>query len=270
MTEEYNGYIEITGNTDEINAQMECMDYSQLYVNEYLIIHNTDDGKNTELRYDGKQFVALRLPPSSYVKAKNSLQRCALDLLLNKDITTVAILGGYGSGKSYLSMIMGLYHIKEKGNQSKLIGIREAMGEGKSVGFLPGTLEEKTGAFFTPLIQQLPGGEFEYNDLVRREVIETHIPFYLKGCTFNDSIMVIDEAEDLSESQIRLIGTRVGKNSRIFFSGDYKQSLICKNLNNPLVKMCYELRGNPLFGCITLNEDVRSETSKMFANLFQR
>ena len=269
MEEEYKGYIEIIGTTDEINEQMEKLDYSRLYVNEYVIIHNNDDGKNTELRYDGRQLVALRLPPSSYIKAKNSLQRCALDLLLNKDITAVAILGGYGSGKSYLSMLMGLYHIKEKANQETLVGIREAMGEGKSVGFLPGTLEEKTGAFFTPLIQQLPGGEYEYKDLVARGVFETHIPFYLKGCTFDDSILVVDEAEDLSESQIRLIGTRVGKNSRVFFSGDYKQSLICKNLNNPLVKMCYELRGNPLFGCITLNEDVRSDTSKMFANLFQ-
>lgn len=269
MQEDYKGYIEISGTANEINEQMENLDYSQLVVNEYVVIHNTDEDKNTELRFDGKQLVQLRLPPSSYIKAKNSLQRCALDLLYNKDITAVAILGGYGSGKTYLSMLMGLYHIKEKPNQSKLIGIREAMGEGKSVGYLPGTLEEKTGAFFAPLVQQLPGGEFEYSDLVRRGVIETHIPFYLKGCTFDDSIMVVDEAEDLSESQIRLIGTRVGRNSRIFFSGDYKQSLINKNLNNPLVKMCSALRGNPLFGCITLNEDVRSDTSKLFANLFQ-
>lgn len=270
MTDDYKGYREFTGTAEEINAYLESQDYSQWYTNEYLILHNTDDGKTTEQRYDGSKFVRLQLPPSSFVKAKNSLQRCALDLLTNKDITAVAILGGYGSGKSFLTMIMAYYHVKEKANQEKLIGIREAMGEGKSVGFLPGTLEEKTGGFFTPLIQQLPGGEFEYSDLVKRGALETYIPFYLKGCTFDDSIMVVDEAEDLNESQIRLIGTRVGQNSRVFFSGDYKQSLICKNLNNPLVKMCYELRGNPMFGCITLDEDVRSETSKLFANLFQQ
>lgn len=269
MADDYKGYQEFTGTSEEINNYLENIDYSTWYVNEYLILHNTDDGKTTEQRFDGTKFVRLQLPPSSYIKAKNGLQRCALDLLNNKDITAVAILGGYGSGKSFLSMLMALYHVKEKGNQSKIIGIREASGEGKSVGYIPGGLEEKTGLFFAPLAQQLNGGMFEYESLVNRGVVETYIPFYLKGMTFNDSIMVIDEAEDLSESQIRLIGTRVGQNSRIFFSGDYKQSLICKNMNNPLVKMCYALRGNPTFGCITLDEDVRSETSKLFANLFQ-
>lgn len=270
MADDYKGYREFTGNAEEINAYLEKQDFSDWYVNEYLILHNTDDGKTTEQRFDGEKFVRLQLPPSSYIKAKNSLQRCALDLLTNKDITAVAILGGYGSGKSFLSMSMALYHVNEKGNQGKIIGIREASGEGKSVGFIPGGLDEKTGLFFAPLAQQLKGGMFEYESLVNRGIVETYIPFYLKGMTFDDSILVIDEAEDLTESQIRLIGTRVGKNSRIFFSGDYRQSLICKNLNNPLVKMCYALRGNPMFGCITLDEDVRSETSKMFANLFQQ
>ena len=120
------------------------------------------------------------------------------------------------------------------------------------------------------MAQQLKDDMLDYDSLVNRGVIETYIPYYMKGMTFDDSILLVEEAEDLSESQIRLVGTRVGQNSRIFFSGDYKQSLICKNMNNPLVKMCYALRGNPMFGCITLDEDVRSETSKLFANLFQQ
>ena len=267
--EEYKGYKEFRGTSEEINKYMDNLDYKSWYINEYLILHNLDDGKTTEMRYDGHQFVALKLPPSSYIKAKNSLQRCALDLLMNKDITAIGILGGYGSGKTMLSMLMGLYHVTEKGNQDKVVGIREAKGEGAEIGFLPGRFEAKTGNFFKPLEQQLKGGTFEFESLMQRGVLETQIPYYLKGTTYNDSFIVVDEAEDLSESQLKLIGTRVGQNSRIVFAGDYKQSLICKNLNNPLVKMCYELRGNPAFGCIVLDEDVRSETSKMFAELFQ-
>ena len=91
----------------------------------------------------------------------------------------------------------------------------------------------------------------------------------MKGTTYDNTVMVVDEAEDLSESQIRLIGTRIGENSRAFFSGDYAQSIKEKTILNPLVKMCEELKGNPMFGCIYLDEDVRSETSKMFANLFK-
>lgn len=268
--EEYKGYKEFTGTSEEINEYMASFDLSEWYVNEYLILHNLDEKKTTEMRFDGQQFVALKLPPSTWIKAKNSQQRCALDLLMNKDITAIGILGGYGSGKTMLSMLMGLYHVTEKGNQAKLVGIREAKGEGAEIGFLPGRFEQKTGNFFKPLEQQLKGGSFEFESLMQRGLLETQIPYYLKGTTYNESFMIVDEAEDLTESQIKLIGTRVGQNSRIVFAGDYKQSLICKNLNNPLVKMCYELRGNPSFGCIVLDEDVRSDTSKMFADLFQK
>lgn len=264
----YKGYHTVSGNTNQINDYLQETDLTDGVINQYLIIQNTDDGTSKEMRFDGEKFVSLRLPPSKYIKAKNSLQRCALDILLNPDITVAAILGGYGSGKTYLSMQMGLYHVMEKGNQSKILGIREPRGEGKEVGFLPGTMDDKTENFFLPLVQQLNGGEFELESLKQRGILESNIPYYLKGTTYNDTIIICDEAEDLSESQLRLIGTRLGENSKIFFSGDYKQSLLKRTIDNPLVKMCNEFKGNPKFGCIYLGEDVRSETSKMFAGLF--
>ena len=100
-------------------------------------------------------------------------------------------------------------------------------------------------------------------------LLESNIPYYLKGTTYNDTIMLVDEAEDLDEKQIRLIGTRVGSNSKIYFAGDYKQSVINTTDSNALVKMCNEFKGNKNFATIYLGEDVRSETSKMFANLFE-
>lgn len=265
----YKGYKVINGTTNQINIAMENMDFSDWCVNEYLIIQNVDDGSEREMRFDGEKFVALKLPSSKFIKAKNSLQRCALDILNNQDITIAAILGGYGSGKSYLSMQMALYNVQEKGYQSKILGIRSPQGEGVDVGYLPGTLEDKTDNFFLPLVQQLNGGEFELESLKQRGVLESNIPYYLKGTTYNDTIMLVDEAEDLDEKQIRLVGTRVGSNSKIYFAGDYKQSVINTTTNNALVKMCNEFKGNKCFATIYLGEDVRSSTSKMFANLFQ-
>ena len=266
----YEGYIKISGTTDEINEQMEALDMSKLYANEYVIIDDKSIGKTKEMRFDGDKFVELKLPPSGFIKGKNSLQRCALDALNNKDIDIVAILGMYGSGKSHLTMQMSLYGVNEKGNQSKILGVREARGEGSAVGYLPGEFEQKVGDFFKPLEQQLKGGEFELQSLKQRGVIDFQIPYYLKGTTYDDTIMVVDEAEDLTESQLRLVGTRLGQNSRIFFSGDYKQSLINKTISNPLVKMCDEFKGSPNFACVFLDTDVRSEASKMFATLFKQ
>ena len=104
----YKGYKVIKGDTNAINQAMAELGYSTWHINEYLIIENTDDGTTKEMRYDGQGFVALKLPSSKFIKAKNSLQRCALDILNNPDITIAAILGGYGSGKTYLSMQMAL------------------------------------------------------------------------------------------------------------------------------------------------------------------
>ena len=265
----YKGYKIIKGTSEQINIAMENMDFSDWNINEYLIIQNIDDDSEKEMRFDGEKFVSLKLPSSRYIKAKNSLQRCALDILNNPDITIAAILGGYGSGKTYLSMQMALYNVQEKGRASKILGVREVTGEGKEIGYLPGDIEDKVGKFFEPLTQSLNGGEFELQSLKMSGVLDTNVPFFMKGTTYNDTIVLCDEAEDLTQSQIRLIGTRLGENSKIYLAGDYKQSLLNKTINNPLIKMCNEFKGNEKFGCIYLGEDVRSETSKMFADLFE-
>lgn len=267
----YKGYKLLMGNTAEINEHLYDEEYMNKFVtNEYLLIYNTDTDEESEMRFDGKQFVALKLPPSKYIKAKNALQRCALDMLNNPNITICAVLGGYGSGKSYLAMQMALYAVREKGWQSKIVGIREPISEGKDVGYLPGDMAQKTDDFFMPLVQQLNGGEFELEQLKRNGMLESTIPFYLKGQTFPSTVMLVDEAEDLSEKQIRLVGTRVGEESRIIFDGDYKQAVGNNSKTNPLVRMCNELKGNEKFACIYLDEDVRSSTSKIFAQLFEQ
>jgi len=270
----YKGYKKIAGNTNFINNLFEDISNGintfNFVINEFLILENEDLDEISEYRFDGEKFISLKLPSSKIIKGLNSLQRCALDLLNNKDIGIVGILGEVGSGKTFTCMRMALNHVTEKGLQSKILVVREPEGEGKSIGFLKGTYEDKTKKFFMPIIHSLNGGEFELNSLIQRGVFESNIPYFLKGTTYNDTIIVADEAEDLTEKQLRLIGTRVGDNGRIFFSGDYKQAIRkCDISSNPLVKMCNELKGNPMFGCIYLDEDVRSSVSKTFAYLFQ-
>lgn len=265
----YKGYKRYKFTTEEYNDFFDNKeDYAlEFEINEYLII-DKEDGKSDEYRFDGNDFVRLKLPSSKIIKGENALQRCALDMLNNNDIDICAVLGNYGSGKSYLSLRMALNSI-QKGYQSKILGVREAVGEGERIGYLKGDFEDKTHMFFLPLIQSLDGGEYELRDLSDRGVFETMIPYYLKGTTYHNTIIVCDEAEDLSERQIRLVGTRLGKDSRIFFAGDYNQGIIDSTTSNPLIKMCQELKGNPKFACIYLDADVRSEASKIFANLYK-
>ena len=265
----YKGYQKIVGDTEYINEIMANMDYSKWYTNEYCIIQNIDDDSIKEMRFDGQGFVPLKLPPSKIIKGKNALQRCALDMLFNPNITICSLLGGYGSGKTMLSTKCALTSVLDKGWQSKIITLREVVSEGKEIGYLPGEKDSKILDFMLPFADQLDGGEFELESLKQRGVIEANTPYFIKGRTFNSSILLVDEAEDLTEKQIRLIGTRVGLGSRVFYTGDYSQSVINPSKDNALVKMCKALRGDEKFACIFLEEDVRSETSRLFANLFK-
>lgn len=264
----YKGYVKITGDTEYINNYMNNLDYSKWYTNEYIIINNTDDGSIKEMRFDGTMFVPLKLPPSKYIKGKNSLQRCGLDLLNNQNITICALLGTPGGGKDYLSVRYGVYAVQEKGYQQGITVCREPISSGRESGYLPGTLDEKIGLYFKPIEEQLNGKEFEFNTLQQRGQLEVITPHYIKGRTFISQYIICEESEDLTEKQIRLIGTRLGEESRIIFSGDYKQSEILNTKENSLIKMCNFFKGNPRFGCIYLEEDVRSTTSKMFANMY--
>lgn len=264
----YKGYKEFTGNASEINEYMENIQSDDFCVNEYLIINNTDTGVESEMRWDGKNFVGLKLPPSKFIKGKNPLQRCVLDMLYNPSITICAVLGIAGGGKTFMVQNMAKYAVLEKGWQSKIVGIREYVSDSAEIGFLPGNKDSKLEDLFKPLADQLDGGEFELESLKQRGVLETTSPFFIKGRSFDNSILIIEEAEDLTKKQIRLVGTRVGKDSRIFFNGDIKQSSIDHGDEPGLVKMCNILKGSHLFACIWLTEDVRSETSKLFATLF--
>ena len=264
----YKGYQEITGTTEQINEYLSNYQMEDWYTNEYLIINNTDDDTTKEMRFDGHGFVALRLPSSKYIKGKNALQRCALDALMNFGI--VAILGTFGSGKTHLCTKMGLYHVLEKGNCAKMVCVRETRGEGEQQGYLPGSLEEKIAPFNFPIAQQLDGGEWEMEKLKSSGQLEFQVPYFMKGTTYNETVMVVDEAEDLKDTQIKLIGTRIARDSRIFFSGDFRQSVINKTQDNALIRMCNELKGDPDFACVCLEDDVRSSISKKFAYMFEK
>ena len=253
----YKGYKSLSGTTNQINEYMNSIDPNDWNCNEYIIINNTDDGTEREMRWDGEKFVALRLPPSKIIKGKNALQRCALDMLNNKEITVCVVLGTYGSGKSFLVTRMADYCVREKGWQSKICFIREPWGEGREEGYLKGDFEQKNDIWTLPIKKKFDGQEYEVDRMKDQGIIEFNIPTYQNGTTYPSTVLVVDEAEDLSEKQIRLIGTRIGEDGRIFWNGDFRQSLLDDTHSNPLLKMCKALRNY-------LNMAYQEESLKQF------
>jgi PhoH-like ATPase len=265
----YKGYKEVTLSNSEMNDLLgnPYENNFNLITNQYLIIRDINGDIVDKKRWDGEKLVRLKYPNIKGLKSKHYLQDLAMDLLNNTDITTKIIMGTYGSGKTYLSTKTSVHHVLDKGNFSKILVVREPVGDGKDIGYLPGEKDNKTADFFKPIEQSLEGSFFDLTQLEMNGTIEKEIPYFLKGTTYHQTIILVDEAEDLTYKQLKLTGTRVGEKSNIIFSGDYKQAIHNNGLSNGLIQLVNQLKGNPLFGVVDLIEDVRSETSKMFADL---
>lgn len=267
-SEQYKGYKVIVP-TDEEHAYL----YSnlseniyELFVNQYLILRN-ESGKTLDIRrWDGKSHVELRIP-YDVIKPKNDLQACALDTLYNDKIPVKFILGTYGSGKTFLATKIAVDNVVKHGKRNALMVIRNPIGAGEQIGFLSGDFGEKTDRFFKPIVQHLEGGEQEAETLEKHGVLKKEIPFYMKGLSVDETFMVCDEAEDLDVKMIKLVGTRMGTNSVLAFCGDYNQAEGKFINNNGLMYAVEGLKGNPLVGVVVLDLDVRSEASKIFADL---
>lgn len=286
----YTGYRELHENTEFINNLFDELSAginSQGFLNnEYLLLHNTDTNQENEYRFDGKQLVGLRLPPSKIIKGKNFQQRFALDLLNNKNIPVKIIAGGFGSGKTMLSVKLGLNQVIDKEIYKTLVFIRNPIvADGTDIGFLKGDKSEKIADYCRPFLQYIePPENYSYKksknkddefytedtyaeSLVRQERIKMDVVSFLKGVSIDDSFVIMDEAEDLNTKLIKLVGSRIGESSCIVFTGDWKQSENKYKNDNGLLKLIRESKGNPLVGIVVLNEDLRSKASKIFADL---
>jgi predicted ribonuclease YlaK len=145
--------------------------------------------------------------------------------------------------------------------------VRNPIGSGKEIGFLPGDKDEKTYGFFLPFIQHLDGGEFEAKSLIQRGQLEKEVPYFIKGRSIGSTFLYVDEAEDLTLRDIKTIGSRIEETSCVCFTGDYKQAERGYEYNNGLMQAIEQLKGNPLVGIVVLEDDVRSLASKVFADL---
>lgn len=132
--------------------------------------------------------------------------------------------GSAGTGKSYLSLYLALKDLID-GLTERVIIIRSCV-ESRQIGHLPGTLAEKAAVYELPykdICQELFGRGDVYDVLKKRGQIDFQTTSFLRGLTFNNSIIIFDEIQNATWSEISTVITRIGKNTKIFAIGDMLQ-----------------------------------------------
>lgn len=134
--------------------------------------------------------------------------------------------GCAGTGKTFISLYLALDDL-QKEEYSRIVLIRSAVPT-REMGFLPGTEDEKSKVYEAPyvsIMQELfSRGDNPYGQLKQKGVINFLTTSYIRGTTFNDSVIIVDECQNMTFHELDSIITRVGKNCRIIFCGDFFQS----------------------------------------------
>ncbi len=156
------------------------------------------------------------------IKAKTANQKYYLDSI-DKNTITIA-RGPAGTGKTYLAAAMAVKALREK-RISRIILSRPVIEAGESLGYLPGDLKEKVDPHFRPLYDSLQDfiGLSKFEQFVRQGIIEITPLAYMRGRTFNESFVVLDEAQNTTIAQMRMILTRLGYGSKMVITGDQTQ-----------------------------------------------
>ncbi len=152
--------------------------------------------------------------------------------------TVIVARGPAGTGKTYLATAMAIKALKEK-KVSRVILSRPVVEAGESLGYLPGDIKEKVDPHFRPLydcLQEFIGlGKFE--QFVRQGVIEITPLAYMRGRTFNEAFVVLDEAQNTTMPQMRMILTRLGYGSKLVITGDQTQIDLPRTTDSSLLTL---------------------------------
>jgi phosphate starvation-inducible protein PhoH and related proteins len=156
------------------------------------------------------------------ITPKNRAQKEYIDAIRNYDI--VFGIGPAGTGKTYLAMAMAVAALT-KGQISRIILTRPAVEAGEALGFLPGDLAEKVDPYLRPLYDALHDMmKFEkVAALMEKGIIEVAPIAFMRGRTLNDSLVILDEAQNTTSEQMKMFLTRLGFNSKAVITGDITQ-----------------------------------------------
>ena len=176
------------------------------------------------------QFKKIRIDDLPVLDALTNNQRKAFDSF--RENKNMVLHGLAGTGKSFISIYLALEQVLDPSNKyKKLIVIRSTVPT-RDMGFMPGTEQEKIAMFEAPyhaICEELFSYKDAYKALKQQNNIEFISTSYIRGVTWNNSIIIVDELQNMTFHELDSIVTRLGDNSKIVLCGDYTQTDLCKH-----------------------------------------
>jgi PhoH-like ATPase len=279
----------------------EIKDQQDILVGDFIICINEMNIKEKIIvrtyvdRDDNKQKVRKMLEIDAMknkgIGHKNREQQMLLDLLHDKSITCVSIIGKAGTGKTLLALAAALSQTEEDLTYRKILVARPIIPMGKDIGFLPGDKDEKLKLWMQPIFDNLEyivNKDYEVNDydvakktsdkmkedkkrknweriLAESPHIEMEALTYIRGRSIPKQFIIIDEAQNLTAHEVKTIVTRAGKGTKIIFAGDPDQidNPYLDSVNNGLTYLTERMKGQKMFGTIKLEKTERSELAEL-------
>ncbi len=184
--------------------------------------HALDTNRQEDLQ-DLQRDVLAKTRRGDDIRAKTFRQRQYIQAIRNHDLTFC--IGPAGTGKTYLAVVLAAQALLSN-QYDRLILTRPAVEAGEKLGFLPGDLQQKINPYLRPLydaLYELIDRE-KIENLMERGVIEVAPIAYMRGRTLNNAFVIMDEAQNSTPSQMKMVLTRLGFRSRMVVTGDITQT----------------------------------------------
>jgi phosphate starvation-inducible PhoH-like protein len=200
-----------------------------------------DTGRGEQHRELGRQVLAISRTGRP-LRPRTARQKAFVDAIERHDLTLA--IGPAGTGKTFLATVLAVRLLQER-RVERLVLTRPAVEAGERLGFLPGDLQQKVDPFLRPLYDALHTviGRERTEQLQEKGVIEVAPLAYMRGRTLADSFVIVDEAQNTTTAQMRMVLTRLGENSRMVVTGDVTQIDLPPGQLSGLVEAEQVLRG---------------------------
>ena len=215
------------------------------------------------------------------IKPVNDEQALAFKLLIDPDIKLVTLVGKAGTGKTLISLLAAYRQLSEKDDEPQRILVwRPNVEIGRSLGFLPGDIDEKFAPWCEPICENMrliigpdqvkDGRKLDLvGELIRFGQLEIQPINYALGATKHNAIILIDEAQNLTPREVTALITRCGDHSKVIITGDPYQiyNPYLDSASNGLTYVVERFRGQPIFGHITMLKSERSQLAELAADI---